>query len=86
MALLNKNQIIPLEITALSNEGMGIGRYENMVVFVATALPGDVINAKIVKVAKTHCYGIIEELKTSSALRTENRCAAFPQCGGCIPA
>lgn len=31
--MLNKNQIIELEITDMTNEGNGVGRYDGMFVF-----------------------------------------------------
>ena len=34
---MNKNDIIKLQITAVSSEGSGIGRYEDKAVFVPTA-------------------------------------------------
>ena len=45
-----KNDIINLKITSITNEGMGVGRYENMAVFVPQTVPGDEISCHIVKV------------------------------------
>ena len=35
---MNKNDIVRLEITALTSEGNGVGRYEGMAVFVPSEM------------------------------------------------
>ena len=47
-----KNQVVELEITGLTAQGSGVGRVEGMAVFVPATAQGDVIRAKILKVAK----------------------------------
>ena len=59
---MNKNDIIRLEITALTNEGNGVGRHEGMAVFVPQTSVSDVIDCKILKVQKNLCYGKIERI------------------------
>lgn len=81
--MLSKNDIIRLEITALTNEGSGIGRCGGMAVFVPNTAVGDIISCKIVKVLKSYAYGRCEELIKPSPDRIANDCAAYPQCGGC---
>ena len=54
-----KNQIVELEITSLTAQGSGIGRIEGMAVFVPATAQGDVIRAKILKVAKNNAFGKI---------------------------
>lgn len=78
-----KNQIITLEITALTNEGSGVGRYEGMAVFVPFSAVGDVIECRVVKVLKSYAYGRIERIVAPSPDRVENTCSAFGKCGGC---
>lgn len=88
---LQKNDIIDLTITSLSNEGMGVGRYKKgnedsesgLVVFVPFAAAGDVIKAKILKVASSHAYAKIESIIVSSNDRVKCDCDAFTKCGGC---
>ncbi len=81
--LVKKNEIIRLEITAISNEGDGIGRHEGLAVFVPLTAIGDVIEAKVVKVMKNHAFGIIEKIISPSAQRVENSCPVYRRCGGC---
>ena len=80
--MLSKNQIIPLEITDITSEGNGVGRYEGMAVFVPMTAIGDIIDAKIVKVQKNFCFGIIESINTPSDDRIEPDCPVFKSCGG----
>lgn len=49
---LKKNDDIRLEITTLTNQGSGLGRYNDEVVFVDSAVPGDVLDVHIIKVSK----------------------------------
>ena len=56
--MLKKNEMISLEISGMTNEGNGVGRYEGIAVFVPMTSIGDVIDCKIVKVCKSYCYGI----------------------------
>ena len=88
--MLQKNQIIPLTITAMSAEGNGIGRYaefadeRGIAVFVPFTAIGDVIRCRIVKVQKTLAFGKVEELVISSVDRLPQLdCPAFGKCGGC---
>ncbi|MBQ7131789.1 MAG: 23S rRNA (uracil(1939)-C(5))-methyltransferase RlmD [Oscillospiraceae bacterium] len=80
---MKKNEIVRLEITGLTQEGNGVGRFENMAVFVPFTAVGDVIDAKIVKVAKTYSYGITDKIITASADRIDSDCESFLKCGGC---
>ena len=50
---------------------MGHDDESGMAVFVPSAAVGDTIKCRIVKVLKSMCYGIIEEIITPSSLRTD---------------
>lgn len=80
---LCKNQIVPLSIDALSSDGSGVGRWEGMAVFVPFTAVGDVLEARIVKVCKSHAFGIIAHIVTPGPARVEADCPAFGKCGGC---
>ena len=80
---MQKNSVIPLEITALTNEGSGVGRYDGMAVFVPYTAVGDVISCRIVKVLKSYAYGRAEEIITPSPDRVAAECPVFGRCGGC---
>lgn len=81
---MKKNDFIELEITAMSSEGSGIGRYEGLAVFVPMTAIGDRIKAKILKVKSNCAFGKVEEIITASPDRRDIDCAAFSKCGGCV--
>jgi 23S rRNA (uracil1939-C5)-methyltransferase len=76
--------ILPnLHITDIAEEGKGVARAEELVVFVDKAVPGDVVDVRIVKKKKNFAEGVIDVLHTSSPLRTDPFCQHFGTCGGC---
>ena len=81
--MLQKNQLIPLEIQSVTNEGSGVGRYEGMAVFVPGTAPGDRLTVRVVKVLSSYCYGIVEELLEPGPGRVEPACPVCRRCGGC---
>ena len=80
---MKKNDIITVQITAMTSEGSGVARYEGMAVFVPFTAVGDVISCRVVKVLKSYAFGRIEELVTASTDRIDNDCPAYGRCGGC---
>lgn len=84
MAEYQKNQELELAITALGNEGEGIGHTEDgYTVFVKDALPGDQIRTKLMKCKKQYAFGRLMEIVSPSADRVEPRCKKARVCGGC---
>ena len=91
--MLSKNQIVPLDITGVTAEGNGVGRFREeeeessgMAVFVPFTAVGDRILCRILKVQKTFAYGRVEELAEASRDRLpaqEQSCSVFGKCGGC---
>lgn len=81
---MQKNDIVTLEVTALSNEGSGIARHDGMVVFVPFSAVGDVAECRILKVQKSYAYAKIESMIIPSEHRIEPDCEAFGRCGGCL--
>ena len=80
---LQKNQIIPLTIQRLSNDGSGVGHWDGEAVFVPGTAPGDSIQARIVKDCKRYAFGIVEALETASPDRIPLDCPVAGPCGGC---
>ena len=80
---VGKNDDIRLEITAFSALGTGIGRYAGFTVFVDGAVPGDVIDAHVIKVKPTYAVGIVKQIVTPSPDRIGADCPAAERCGGC---
>lgn len=81
---LNKNDIIKLEITDMSGQGSGIGRYNGMAIFVPLTAVGDVIDARILKVKKNYAFAKIEKIIIPSDKRIIPDCACYSKCGGCV--
>lgn len=81
---MKKNDIITLEISGMTAEGSGVGRYEGMAVFVPMTAPGDVAQVHIVKVKKNYAYGKLKELASSGEGRRTPDCDSFSRCGGCV--
>ncbi len=81
---MNKNDIINLKITSTSADGVGIGRYEGLAVFVPNTSEGDEISARILKVKKNLAYGKTENIITPSEHRITPDCPVFSRCGGCV--
>ncbi len=81
---MQKNDEIILEITDVTAEGSGVGRYEGMAVFVPLTAVGDMAKVLILKVKKSYAYGKLLELLEASADRIENDCPVFARCGGCV--
>ena len=51
--------------------------------FVDKAVPGDIVDVKIVRKKKNFAEAVIETLHTASDLRTDPFCEHFGTCGGC---
>ena len=81
---MQKNQEIIIDITDITDEGSGVGRYEGMAVFVPMTAVGDRVRAKLLKVKKNCAYAKAEEILVASPDREENTCPYFRQCGGCV--
>lgn len=80
---LKKNDKIELYIDSVTSEGSGVGRYDNMAVFVRGTVPQDKINAHIIKTSKNYAIGIIDEILEPSPERIESDCDVSDKCGGC---
>ncbi|MBR4123167.1 MAG: 23S rRNA (uracil(1939)-C(5))-methyltransferase RlmD, partial [Clostridia bacterium] len=78
-----KNDEIILKINDVTSEGSGIGKYEDMAVFVPLTAVGDTAKVKILKVKKTYAYGKVLEILQPSADRICPDCDVFNKCGGC---
>ena len=81
--MVKKNQIIELEVTSMTHDGLGVGRYEGFAVFVQGAIEGELVRAQIIKVLKSYAIARIVELIKSSPHRTQPFCPVYKRCGGC---
>ena len=72
-----------LHITTLAAEGKAMGKVDNQVVFVAMAVPGDIVDVQIRKHHRRYMEGTIVRFVEKSPLRVEPFCEHFGVCGGC---
>lgn len=78
------NDTLELQIESLSGNGAGIARTEaGVIVFVAGAAEGDVVRARIKKVAKNYIMAQTEEVIAPGCSRIPCECSAAERCGGC---
>ncbi len=70
--MLNKNDIVEVEIMDLSHDGAGVAKVDGFVFFVENALPGEVIKMRVLKLRKNSGFGKVEEYITKSAYRNED--------------
>ena len=80
---VKKNGVYLLEITSLAFGGKGVSRVDDYVVFVKRAIPGDKVNARIIKRKKSYAEAIIDSFLEKSKLRIDAPCEHFELCGGC---
>ena len=80
---LQKNDLIMLEITDLTEEGQGVGKKDGLVFFVKDSVMGDKVEARILKVKKNYAYAKVEELLKPSPYRIAPLCPVAGKCGGC---
>ncbi|WP_301048886.1 23S rRNA (uracil(1939)-C(5))-methyltransferase RlmD [Lactobacillus intestinalis] len=78
---MQKNQIVELEITDLSYEAMGVAHYEGLTIFVNSALPGEIVKAKILKVKKKFAFAKIEKIIKESPDRVKVQLNQWVQTG-----
>ncbi|MBE0600279.1 MAG: TRAM domain-containing protein, partial [Firmicutes bacterium] len=75
--LLDKNQILHLTCERLGAELEGVCRYQGFTVFVPGALPGETIDARVLKVQPSYAFAKIETLQCAAAERTEPFCPVY---------
>lgn len=77
------HQEIELTIDNLSNQGHGVGRVDNWVVFVPYTLPGERVRARIYRNEKNCSMADLVEVLVPSAQRVQPLCPVYGYCGGC---
>ena len=80
---LQKNDLITLEITDLTEEGQGVGKKDGLVFFVKDSVMGDRVEARILKAKKNYAYAKVEKLLEASPYRITPLCPVAGKCGGC---
>ena len=81
--VVNEGQIVELEITDMTDDGKGLGRLSGLAIFVAGAVPGDKVSARITRLKKRYAFAETIELLEASAARVQPSCPYYQECGGC---
>jgi len=70
-------------IIDIAEEGKGVGKADDFVLFVDKAVPGDIADVQVYRSKKNFGEGKIVKLKQASEYRTLPFCEHFGTCGGC---
>lgn len=74
---------VELTVEDLDHAGRGVGRLEGKAVFVAGALPGETVRARLTRCRRSHDEAETVAVLTRSSDRTTPECPHFGVCGGC---
>ncbi|MFI5134729.1 MAG: 23S rRNA (uracil(1939)-C(5))-methyltransferase RlmD [Chitinophagales bacterium] len=81
---MQKNFLIEnLPIESFANEGKCLARHDGKIVFVKGTLPGEIVNAKIIRGKKDWTEAEALEILSPSPDRQQPFCEHFGYCGGC---
>lgn len=81
---LKKGQEEIIEIESVAFGGKGIGKFEDIVVFVPKVITGDKVKVSFKKIKKRYIEAELVEIVSESDLRKESKCKHFKEgCGGC---
>ncbi len=72
-----------IEITAVAAEGKAIARYNDQVIFVPYAVPGDIVDVQVTKEKHSFLEARVLRLVTPSPTRCAAVCKHYGTCGGC---
>ncbi len=72
-----------IKIKGMGSSGEGVGKIDNLAVFVENALPGEEILAEIVMHKKNYAVAKLLEILKPSPERIEPFCPLYKECGGC---
>ncbi|NLA58754.1 MAG: 23S rRNA (uracil(1939)-C(5))-methyltransferase RlmD [Firmicutes bacterium] len=72
-----------VEITGLGHAGEGVGRIDDLAVFVPGAIPGDLVNIEVAEVKRRYGRGRILKLVRPAPERIAPPCQIAGDCGGC---
>ncbi len=80
---VQKGQEIILDIDDLAFGGQGVSRFNDMVVFVDRAIPGQRIRAQVYKLKHSYAEARLLDVVQQSPLYVTPVCTHFGECGGC---
>lgn len=72
-----------IEITDVAAEGKALARIDNVVLFVPYAVPGDVVDVRVIRKKHHFMEGTVLRFHKMSELRQQPVCPHYGVCGGC---
>lgn len=72
-----------IEVIDIAEEGKGVGKTDDLVIFIEKAIPGDVVDVELIRKKKNFAEAKITRIKQASTHRLAAFCAHFGVCGGC---
>lgn len=78
-----QGELIEIIITDLSNTGDGVGRFQELVVFVPDTVPGDRALVRLLHVKAKYAHAKVHQLLQPSPHRVRPSCIVADKCGGC---
>lgn len=79
----DKKFVSDVQIIDIAEEGKGVARQDDLVLFVEKAVPGDVVNIELVRKKKNFAEARVTDIVVPSPHRVEPFCPHFGTCGGC---
>ena len=80
-----KNESLTLKVTSICGNGSGIARTDDgMTVFIPDAAEGDIVEATVIKCAKSYLVAKITRIIEPSKSRVASDCEVSGKCGGCV--
>ena len=80
---MNVNEVLSLVVTDLALGGQAIARHEGRVVFLDRGLPGDRVQARLVRMRRRYAEARLESIDVGSSDRVAAACPHVDRCGGC---
>lgn len=72
-----------IEVTSLDHNGRGIAKLNDKIVFIENALPGEIVEIKILNEKKKFIEASVTNYIKKSNIRIESNCPYYEKCGGC---
>lgn len=81
--MLQKNELVEIEVIDLGENGEGIGKIDGYTVFIHGGIPGDTVDVQIIKAKKQYAIGRVTNIVKESPFRINPECKYADRCGGC---
>ncbi|MBN8703402.1 MAG: 23S rRNA (uracil(1939)-C(5))-methyltransferase RlmD [Bacteroidetes bacterium] len=80
---MNTKIIENLQVIDISSEGLAVAKHNELVIFIANAVPGDIIDVEITRKKNKYAEGKAIKFHSYSEKRANPACSHFGVCGGC---